>query len=173
MRAIVAEIPGYCTCASAWYTGAMNAKIMWSVITVLSIIIIGLAWVLFAIPAPVTAPTTGMQNGEEPLHSKVSVLSPQNNATVGKDFVVMGQAPGNWYFEASFPIEVQDANGIVLATVIAQAQSDWMTTDLVPFLADVALTGNYAGAAKLVLKRDNPSGLPENDDHLDVPIVLE
>lgn len=151
----------------------MNTRIVWGFLLVLSLIIIGLAWVLFAIPAPAVAPTLEAPQGEEALHSQVSVLSPVKESTVGKTFVVMGQAPGNWYFEASFPIEVRDASGAVLTTVVAQAQSDWMTTELVPFLAEVALTGSYTGPATLVLKRDNPSGLPENDDQLEIPIVIQ
>lgn len=151
----------------------MNKGLMWGVLFLLSLIIVALAWILFAIPAPAHAPTTENPPATEPLHTKVSVLSPVKNAAVGKTFAIIGQAPGNWYFEASFPIEVQDASGTVLTTVVAEAQSDWMTTELVPFLANVVLTGSYTGSAKLVLKRDNPSGLPENDDSLEIPIVIQ
>jgi uncharacterized iron-regulated membrane protein len=173
MRAIVAEIDADRTLdLFLVYSLHMNTKAMWSVLAILTLIIFGLTWVLFAFPAPAEAPTD-IPNGEEPLHTRVSVLSPAKNAVVPKTFTVIGQAPGNWYFEASFPIEVQNASGTVLTTVVAQAQSDWMTTELVPFLANVTLTGSYTGPAKMILKRDNPSGLPENDDSLEVAIVIQ
>ncbi len=88
---------------------------------------------------------------------------PFPGAVTGKAFSVIGKARGGWYFEASFPIEVQDKNGNVLATGIAQAQSEWMTSEFVPFKADIKVPDTYIGKAKLVLKKDNPSGMPEND----------
>jgi len=32
--------------------------------------------------------------------------------------------------------------------------------------------GGYTGPATLILIRDNPSGLPEHDDSLPIPIVI-
>ena len=120
---------------------------------------------------------TSTQDGTAPLHERVVVTIPASGATVGKTFTVTGEAPGNWYFEASFPIEVRDAgnNKVGQGKVgqgIAQAQSDWMTTAQVPFKADVTVTG-YTGPVTLILMRDNPSGLPENDDSLSVPITIQ
>ena len=47
-----------------------------------------------------------------------------------------------------------------------------MTTADVASKADITATG-YTGAATLVLKRDNPSGLPENDASVVVPITIQ
>jgi hypothetical protein len=89
--------------------------------------------------------------------------------------IIQGRARGTWYFEASFPIELRDSNGAVLGTAIAQAQSDWMTTEFVPFSATLTpnspiLSGTQA---TLVLKKDNPSGDPVRDDSIEIPIVLQ
>lgn len=92
----------------------------------------------------------------------ITVRNPFPGAVTGKEFTVMGAARGNWYFEASFPIEVVSATGTVIATGIAEAQGDWMTTEFVPFTADVVVPESYSGEATLVLRNDNPSGLPEN-----------
>ena len=85
----------------------------------------------------------------------------------------MGEARGNWYFEASFPIEVRDAAGNVIATGIAQAQGDWMTENFVPFVATVQIPANYIDEAVLVLMNDNPSGMPENARSISFPITIE
>jgi hypothetical protein len=103
----------------------------------------------------------------------IQVDLPQSDSVVGKDFSVMGQARGSWFFEASFPVEVLDKNGKILATAIAQAQSEWMTADFVPFRADLKVPQSYIGSATLVLRKDYPSGLPANDASVSFPITIE
>ena len=98
---------------------------------------------------------------------------PFPGAVTGKAFSVLGKARGGWYFEASFPIEVQDTNGNILATGIAQAQTDWMTTEFVPFKADIKVPDTYIGKAKLVLKKDNPSGMSVNDASVSFEFTIE
>lgn len=152
----------------------MNKGFLWGIVALLFLVIVALAWILFAVPAPAHAPTTEVgATSTAPLHERVVVEQPKKGAVVGKTFTVSGEAPGNWYFEASFPIQVRDANQAVLATVPAQAKSDWMTIEQVPFSVSISLDTSYSGEATLVLLRDNPSGLPENDDSLEVPIVIQ
>lgn len=103
----------------------------------------------------------------------IVVELPFPGAVVGKQFSVIGKARGMWFFEASFPIEILDKNGAVLATGIAQAQSDWMTTEFVPFKADISIPLTYIGKATLVAKKDNPSGLPEHDGSISFPLTIE
>jgi hypothetical protein len=91
---------------------------------------------------------------------------------VAKQFTVSGEARGNWYFEASFPIKIQDANNNQVGAGIAQAQEEWMTTEFVPFIATVTVE-NYSGPATLVLLKDNPSGLPEHDDSVTFPVIVQ
>jgi hypothetical protein len=124
-------------------------------------------------PEAVAKPGQQVQEAPPPLSSRVTILKPAAGAAVGKTFAVEGEAPGNWYFEASFPIQVRDGEGNVIGRGIAQAQSDWMTTALVPFKAEVTLSGEYTGPARLILLRDNPSGLPEHDDAIEVEVVIK
>ncbi len=91
---------------------------------------------------------------------------------VGKKFAVSGKAPGPWYFEASFPIFVTDAQDNKIATSYGQAQGDWMTTELVPFTAQIDV-GAYTGPATVHLLRDNPSGMPENDDSASFQVMIQ
>jgi hypothetical protein len=99
--------------------------------------------------------------------------SPYPGAVVGKTFGITGKARGTWYFEASFPIEVLDMNGKSLATGHADAQGDWMTEDFVQFKSEITVPASYIGKATLVLKKDNPSGLPEHEASISFPITIE
>jgi len=103
----------------------------------------------------------------------ISVELPFPDAVTGKEFSVIGKARGTWFFEASFPIYVLDENGDSLAVAVAQAQSDWMTEDFVPFRADIKVPESYIGPATLILKKDNPSGLPEHDASISFIINIQ
>lgn len=86
---------------------------------------------------------------------------------------VSGKARGGWYFEASFPVVLKVGTTTVVAGP-AQAQSDWMTSEFVPFEINLEYGSEYSGKqATLVLKNDNPSGLPENDKQIEKKVVLE
>ncbi len=132
----------------------------------------------FLVATPVSAPTIGDTTATStidttaPLHTRVMVITPTQNAVVSKTFAISGEAPGNWYFEASFPIQVLGADNTKIGQAIAQAQSDWMTIEQVSFMAAVTVD-SYTGPATLVLLRDNPSGLPENDDSVRIPITIQ
>lgn len=103
----------------------------------------------------------------------IRVSTPPPGAVVGKEFKVMGEARGNWFFEASFPIEVYGKNGEKLATGIAQAQGEWMTTDFVPYVADIKVPDSYIGPATVVLRKDNPSGEARFDASASYQITIE
>lgn len=119
-------------------------------------------------PKPV--PNITYQNATSSL---ITVELPFPGAVVGKEFSVVGKARGTWFFEASFPVQVIDKDGNILVAIPAQAQSDWMTTDFVPFKADIKIPTSYIGPATLVLKKDNPSGLPANEASISFPITIE
>jgi len=103
----------------------------------------------------------------------IRITLPFPGAVTGKDFSITGEARGTWYFEASFPIEVLDKDGNVLAQVAAHAEGDWMTENFVPFRAGIKVPESYIGKATLILKKDNPSGLPEHDASISFPITIE
>ena len=97
--------------------------------------------------------------------------------TMTSPLVVEGEARGYWFFEASFPVRIMDGDGKELGVGVAQAQKNpatgevnWMTEEFVPFRATVEFKKPQFVAGTLVLEKDNPSGLPEHDDELRVPI---
>jgi hypothetical protein len=91
----------------------------------------------------------------------------RNLMGVPEIFKIKGQAKGSWFFEASFPIEIQNQKGDSLKTFIAQATSDWMTENYVPFVADIDLSNlslKSGNKIKIIFHKDNPSGDASKDD---------
>lgn len=89
---------------------------------------------------------------------------------ISSPFSIEGSARGSWFFECSFPVKVLDQSGKELGVGVAQAQSDCLTSDFVPFKATVMFTRPTSSVGSLVLQKDNPSGLPENDQKVILPV---
>ena len=124
------------------------------------------------ITTPATSQETFYYNASA---ADIVVTEPFPRQAVGNTFMVSGKARGGWYFEANFPYEVWGAEGGGSRRLVegpVQAQGEWMTSEFVPFSFQVTVP-NYKGAAKLVLLRDNPSGLPENDSSIVIPITIQ
>ena len=104
----------------------------------------------------------------------ITVEKPLPNENVTSPLTITGNARGYWYFEASFPVELIDANGVQLAMSPAQAEGEWMTENFVPFIATLtwSSTSTTATSGVLILHRDNPSGLPGNDAEITVPVIF-
>jgi len=104
---------------------------------------------------------------------KLIIDFPKPNDKIISPVIISGQARGVWFFEASFPVQLTDDQGKIIAESFAQAKGDWMTTDLVPFQAELIFTtpvGQTSGY--LILKKDNPSGLPEHDAEFKIPVYF-
>ncbi|MFA6006194.1 MAG: Gmad2 immunoglobulin-like domain-containing protein [Candidatus Paceibacterota bacterium] len=132
------------------------------------VVVLVITFALFKFAQPAQTPTTNVAN-------KPRVSAPLAGATVSSPLSVTGEAPGTWYFEASFHVVLVDWDGKIIAQGSAQAKGEWMTTAYVPFEAKLTFTADpkaYSNKATLILKKDNPSGLPANDDAIEVPIFL-
>lgn len=100
---------------------------------------------------------------------------PQPEAEVSSPLKITGRARGNWFFEASFPVTLTNWDGLIIAEGIATAQGDWMTEEFVPFEAvlDYTVDTTVSNRGSLILKKDNPSGLPEFDDFLEITVFFK
>ena len=110
---------------------------------------------------------------DDELLDKVHLDTPKTGAKVTSPLVVEGEARGSWFFEASFPIKIEDSNGKVLGQSFVQAQDNWMTIDFVPFSGKIEFSTPETSTGTLVLQKDNPSGLPEFDEEIRVPIKFK
>lgn len=114
-----------------------------------------------------------------PNTSSIQLNSPKPQTIVSSPLQISGEAKGTWYFEGSFPVYLVDWDGLIIAEGVATAQSEWMTESLVPFTANLIFISPYSldeqdfmSKGALILRKDNPSGLPENDEVLEIPILF-
>jgi hypothetical protein len=141
--------------------------------------IVAAAVVLLVLPGPAEAPTqNNVQQGATStpattasITDLIMVETPTKGATITSPLTITGSARGTWYFEASFPVELRDASGKIIAQHYAEAQSEWMTTDFVVFKSTLTFPKQPAGSTgMLILRKDNPSGLPEHDRSVEIPV---
>lgn len=116
------------------------------------------------LPATVSTTTEQIKNKAE-----VIINSPQPGEVISSPLVVSGFAKGSWFFEATLPIKLLDDKGQTITASYAQAESDWMTSDLVPFKALLNFKTN-AKSGYLLIAKDNPSGLAEYDASLRISV---
>ncbi|MBI2109383.1 MAG: hypothetical protein HYT93_04420 [Parcubacteria group bacterium] len=128
----------------------------------------------------------------------IRLETPRPNEIIKSPLIIIGEARGYWFFEASFPVVLTDWDGKIIAEHYAEAQDDpevgsadgasWMTEDFVPFKTELqfenpssasasfrrdGLDADFSKHGTLILRKDNPSGLPEHDDALEIPIFFE
>lgn len=106
----------------------------------------------------------------------IRVSYPRPNEEVQSPLTITGEARGGWFFEASFPVFLADWDGKIIANGNATAKGDWMTSEFVPFEATLTFTADantFSNRGTLILKKDNPSGLPQNDDALEMPVIIK
>lgn len=107
-----------------------------------------------------------------PVSADLELFVPKPGEVITSPYQIRGFARGNWFFEASFPVLITTLDGDVLLETYANAQSDWMTESMVPFIAELNFDITDTQEVLLVLKKDNPSGLKEHDAKLSYPITI-
>lgn len=162
------------------------------IILILAIVILAATALLFSkysTPAPApkspvdslstTSASSGLATTTAPVESipqapakqdPVRIVYPTAGLAVRSPLSIRGEAKGNWFFEGSFPIRLLDASGKQLAATAAKAKAEAMTEGFVPFEAVLEFKAPTATSGFVVLKNDNPSGLPEKDEEFRLPI---
>lgn len=125
-------------------------------------------WVKRGNPAE-PRPTSGCGDAAA---AEIIVDSPRPDQTIASPLTVRGKARGGWFFEASFPVELVDSQNNRLGQSFVQAQSDWMTADFVSFLGQLNYEAAATTSGRLILSKDNPSGLPQFDKSFIVPVII-
>jgi hypothetical protein len=108
---------------------------------------------------------------QEPIgNDKIKIYDLTANQLIGSPLEITGWARGGWFFEGSFPVKlITDAGHLIVASP-AMAESDWMTPEPVPFSVTLNFSAPTATKGFIIFKNDNPSGLPELDEEIKVPI---
>ncbi len=147
-----------------------------------------IAWFYFC-PGQVCAPTVTTLPGQEEVglapeaapaqkEGVIIVSTPLPESTITSPVTIKGKAKGNWFFEASAPVEIVNWDGLIIGKgfVTVDEGYDWMTTDMVPFTGSVSYDANQLGAYKygwIIMKKDNPSGESQFDDHLEFKVLFQ
>lgn len=105
----------------------------------------------------------------------IEIKSPTPGQLVNQPISLSGKARGYWFFEASAPVTVTNWDGLILGEGYITATENWMTEDFVPFTGELSFTpetNSYSATGTLIFRKDNPSGLPENDQAFEMTIQL-
>lgn len=92
-----------------------------------------------------------------------------NQQAINSPLEIKGEARGQWYFEATFPVRIEDEQGVIWQG-FAQADGDWMTTNYVPFTIKAEFSEPRSNTGVIIFEKQNASGLPEHTDELRIPI---
>lgn len=130
----------------------------------------------FVCPPPPDVPVD-LQAHIESKADLIVLATPVPLQTITSPLQISGEARGYWFFEGDFPVVLTDWDGLIIAEGFATAQGEWMTEAFVPFTAELEFISPYMvdgpefmQRGSLILQRDNPSGLPENDDALEITV---
>ncbi len=138
--------------------------------------------VLLGILAFVNSPRKGSNVGKvvnAPIYAvspdgHVKVFSPLPGQTIISPFTTQGNVTGGrWFFEGTFPVKVVDADGTVLSADQKAEQAEpgtWTSTGTVPFAGSISFSAPHSATGTIVFSRDNPSGLPQNDESFAIPV---
>lgn len=97
----------------------------------------------------------------------------KNGSEISSPLIITGEAKGTWFFEGSAPVVLTDWDGLIIAEGYITAKEDWMTEDFVSFEGTIEFeVPEYGDRGSLILRKDNPSGLPEYDDYLEISIIF-
>lgn len=119
---------------------------------------------------PMKAPPVVWKSAQSQENKDILISFPQENDSVLSPLLVSGLARGQWFFEATFPLEVVDAHGISLGAGYVQSFSNWMTEEFIPFQGEVEFSESTTKKGTLIISNANPSGLSKHHREVRVPI---
>ena len=108
----------------------------------------------------------------------IVVTSPLIESTVSTSpIVIKGRAVGNWFFEASAPVDSVNWAGLIIGQGCVRVDEgyNWMTTDMVPCTGTVKYDASKLIPYKygwIIMRKDNPSGEPQFDDYVEFKILF-
>lgn len=104
---------------------------------------------------------------------EIFVDQPLPDTLISSPVMITGRAPGYWFFEASAPVVLTNWDGLIIAEGYIMAP-EWMTAEYVPFSGTLTfMKPEYGEDGFLILKNDNPSGLPEQQDAIEFRVKFD
>jgi hypothetical protein len=94
------------------------------------------------------------------------------NQKIISPFIVTGNVPAGWAFEASFPVQLLDGNGNIIGQGAARVPN-WMSTTTTAWYGfSVSFSQPPTANGTLLLKNDNASGDAANADEVRIPVTF-
>lgn len=103
----------------------------------------------------------------------ITVDFPRPNSVISNPLKVKGAARGTWFFEANAGARLVDMKGKEIASGTLTALGNWMTEEFVDFFGEVSFQPGDEVRGTLILEKANPSGLPENEQKLLIPVKFK
>lgn len=112
----------------------------------------------------------------------IVVESPSPLTTIESPLSFSGKARGQWFFEGSFSVLLTDWDGRIIAVgnAMVDESDNWMTEDFAGFNGSLSFENpsfedgaEFSKRGTLIFEKSNPSGLPANDEALEIPIRFE
>lgn len=92
---------------------------------------------------------------------------------VSDEVIATGTIGGSYFFEGNIFVNILDENKELLRAGNGNAKTDWMTAEPVGFDAILDFSKLKKGHAFVEIHNDNPSGLPENDKSILIPVIIK
>lgn len=133
---------------------------------------LALAVIFFASIIIIFSPLKSVKIINTPLLQPVVISSPDLSQAIKSPLTLKGQIDPSWVFEASFPIELFDNQNKSLYVGTASVPN-WTEGDnqFIDFTAIIKFS-TTAASGILEIRNDNPSGLPENDKSISIPVIF-
>lgn len=100
----------------------------------------------------------------------ITVTSPKSYQKISSPLTITGQARGQWYFEGTAPVRLEDSSGQTIAKGHIAALEAWTTENWIRFSGELEFETPETQTGTLILENTNQSGFPENPYSLSLPV---
>lgn len=103
----------------------------------------------------------------------IVIETPKPYQKVQNPIYIKGKAKGNFFFEATFPVRIEDENGNIVKNSYIMTKENWMSEDFVSFETKLYIDELKIKRGFIIFEKANPSGLKENKFEIKIPVYFE
>lgn len=102
--------------------------------------------------------TFRFQSKHSGLDDLIQVETPRSEDKVESPLAIRGEARGTWFQEGEFPVFLFDGRGSLLATSTATTSEQSLTSEFIPFQAELEFSSPDSATGTLILEKAGISG---------------
>lgn len=103
----------------------------------------------------------------------IVIETPKPYQKVQNPIYIKGKVKGNFFFEATFPVRIEDENGNIVKNSYIMTKENWMSEDFVSFETTINIDELKIKRGFIIFEKANPSGLKENKFLIKIPVYFE